>query len=358
MKIGSIFKTLFTLLLTVSLFACKKDDNNSPAPGLSVSGVFVVNEGAFGSGNGSISYYDLETGSMNDNIFEAINGFPLGDVAQSMTIHQSKAYLVVNASKKIEVVDVTTFLSMATITGFEGPRYIITKGAKGYVSDWFSNEIKVVDLNSNTIVKSIATGTGPEQMLIKNNKLFVVNVVGWGNDSTVTVINTDTETAIGTIQVGLNPNSVRIDNNGKLWVLCGGSTGPDYIGGTSDDIAGSLWRINPESMAIELHLALNSYDHPSKLQTSSSGSDLYYLNGTDGYNGKIMKMSSNSTNAPVLPLTNKNFYGLGIDPVSGYVYGGFSPGFSQDGYIFRYTGNFILIDSIQAGIGPGQFVFN
>lgn len=348
---------LITVIFSIVIQACKKDENKPDTPDLTSQGVFIVNEGAFGGSNGSISYLNLLNNSVSNNIFENINGFPLGDVAQSMTIHGSNAYMLVNASKKIEVVNAVTFNSIATITGLEGPRYMIAKGTKAYVSDWFENNIKVVDLTSNTIINTISTGSGPEQMLLVGNKLFVTNVGGWGSDSTVTVIDINAEIVTATLNVGINPNSIRMDDNGNIWVLCNGSTGPDFNGGTADDIAGSLWRINPATLSIELHLEMNSADHPTKLQTNASGSELYYLKGTDGYNGKIFRMLSTSLTLSSSPLTTKEFYGLGVDPVSGIVYGGHSPGFSQDGYVFRYSTAFALIDSMQVGIGPNQFVF-
>jgi hypothetical protein len=39
--------------------------------------------------------------------------------------------------------------------------------------------------------------------------------------------------------------------NGKVWVLCSGWYGLDYTGGTSDDVAGRLVRINPSTNTIE-----------------------------------------------------------------------------------------------------------
>lgn len=351
-------QTAIYMVLVLFSISCKKDNNKvEDLPLISTSGVFIVNEGAFGSGNSSVSYLNFATNTMYNHIFENTNNYPLGDLAQSMHIHQNKAYLIVNNSQKIEVVDAATFTSQATITGFSGPRYMVAKSGKAYVSDWFADEIKIVDLNSNMITGTIGTGSGPEQMLLAGNFLFVANVGGWGSDSTVTVINTNTESVIATIQVGINPNSIRMDANGSIWVLCGGSTGPDYIGGTADDISGSLWRINPVNYNVEQQFQMNSFDHPSKLQISGNGSELFYLNGMDGYNGKIMKMNITSSSLPTIPGTSKEFYGIGIDPVSGAVLGGYAPGFSQNGYVYRFTPAFTQIDSMEVGIAPNYFVF-
>ena len=47
-------------------------------------------------------------------IFEGQNGFGPGDVLQSMTIYEDRAYLVLNDSNKIEVVDPQDFRQLWT----------------------------------------------------------------------------------------------------------------------------------------------------------------------------------------------------------------------------------------------------
>lgn len=353
-----ILKLIILITVPFLFNSCKDDDDKSVPSPVITNGVFIVNEGSFGAGNASVSYLSLASGVMTNNLFENVNGFPLGDVAQSMTIHNGHAYVLVNNSQKVEVLNSTDFTSLHTIGGLQGPRYMVASGTKGYISDWFANEIKVIDLTSHTITKSISAGNGPEQMTIVGNVLFVTNVGGFGNDSTVSIINLTSETNAGTIQVGTNPNSIVTDANGKLWVLCTGSTGPDYIGGTADDIAGSLWKINAQTFAVELHFPMASSMHPVKLQTNGTKTELYFLAGIDAYTGKIMKMDVNSTILNPLLFANKDFYGLGIDPNSGIVYGAQVPGFTQNGHIFRYTMTASLVDSMEVGIAPNWFTFN
>ncbi len=347
---------LLFISLLVTSFDIDEPDNDTPIV-LTTTGVYVVNEGSFGSGNSSISFLNVTNNVMTNNVFEVINGFPLGDVAQSMTLHKGNGYLVVNNSQKVEVVDGTTFSSVQTISGFQGPRHFVGVGTKGYVCDWFADEVKVVNLNTNTITGSISVGSGPEQALVSGTKLFVVNVGGFGMDSTVSVIDLGTDAVIATLQVGINPNSIVSDASGKLWILCGGSTGPDFTGGTADDIAGSLWKINPFNYDIEKQLTMGQFDHAVKLQVNKNTNELFYLLGSDGYTGKVIKMAVVPGQLNTTPYVNKEFYGLGIDINSGVIYGAHVPGFTQNGFVFRYsaTGNFM--DSLEVGIAPNGFVF-
>jgi YVTN family beta-propeller protein len=345
------------LIASLLLPACKKD-NTPPSCIPRAKGVYVVNEGTFSAGNAELSFIFTENGSVNNNIFQCINGFALGDVAQSMTIHQGKGYLVVNNSQKIEVIEIPGANSIATITGFAGPRYIAVSGNRGYVSDWNSNTVKMVDLDQNTIVSSISVGKGPEQLLLTGNRLFVPNSGAYELDSTVSVIDTDNWTLLATINVGLNPNSIRKDDHGRIWVLCGGTTGLDYTGGTADDIGGSLWRIDPTSLTVDLMLPMNQFDHPFKLQTNAIGTKLYYLNGTDGYNGSIYTMDADDNFLPDSAFISGNFYGLGIDPLLGDTWASVAPSFTQNGHVLRYGMNATRIDSLKVGIGPNGFAFD
>src|SRR5690349_18079729 len=81
------------------------------------SGLFIVNEGSFGTPNGEISFFDRTTKTITNKLFETVNNRPLGgDVVQSMLIYQDKAYIVCNNSNKVEVTDANTFTSSVTIT--------------------------------------------------------------------------------------------------------------------------------------------------------------------------------------------------------------------------------------------------
>jgi len=357
----SFMKISYLLALIIPAFfltSCDDDAENDNAPVvINTTGVFVINEGSFGAGNGSTSYLNVTNNIMTNDVFETVNGFPLGDVAQSMTLHKGKGYIVVNNSQKIEVVNATNFASVQTIFGFQSPRYMVGVGTKGYVTDWISNAVKVLDLNTNTITGSIPAGNGPEQLLVSGVKLFVVNGGGFGMDSTVTVINLGNDAVIATLQVGVNPNSLVTDGAGKLWVLCAGSTGPDYIGGTADDIAGSLWKINPFDYHVDQQFTMGQSEHPIKLQIDNSGSYLYYLLGDDGYTGKVIRMATFPGQINSTPYINKSFYGLGIDKTSGNIYGAYVPGFSQNGSIFRFTATGATIDSMAVGVAPNGFVF-
>src|SRR5690242_18231299 len=100
MKIRFYFLSLWLLVIASS---CGSD----PSPEIPVgsAGYFVVNEGGFGNGNTSISFYDRNSNTMTNDVFTKKNGRALGDQSQSVTVFEGKAYIVVQHSGKIEVIN-------------------------------------------------------------------------------------------------------------------------------------------------------------------------------------------------------------------------------------------------------------
>lgn len=357
-KINLCFMLLSATLL-LSSCSDKEDNGALPQNHFYDNGVFIVNEGVFQQGNSSVSFFNPANSTLTEDAFGLENARPLGDVAQSVSRSGNRLYIVVNNSQKVEVVNRVSFSSLATIAGLSSPRYMLeVTSSKIYISDWGSNSLKIILNNGDVVSGSIPTGTGPEQMLLFNNKVYVANVGGFGSDSTVTIINAVNDQVISTLNVGINPNSLVLDANNKIWILCAGSIGTDFTPGTFDDIEGKLIRIDPATDGIEAIFNMAQSEHPLKLTINQSKTDLFYLMSSSSYDGSIYRMNISSPSLPLAGLVNKNFYGLGIHPLTGDIYGGYSPVFGQKGYMFRYQFDGILIDSVKVGIGPNGFYFN
>lgn len=315
--------------------------------------VFVVNEGNFGSANGSLSVYDSGSLVLENDVFIAANSLPLGDVVQSMTIINDKAYIVVNGSAKIEVVDAETMTSITTITEVSSPRYIAqVSDQKAYITDW-SGEVLVLDLPSHTVTATIPVGLGPENLAVSGAYAFVANKGGFGLDSTLSVIDIASDEVLETIVVGEKPAYVQVDINGAVWVLSEGNTLYDENWNVLSETAGQLTKINSSTLGIENSFTFEIGEHPMNLVINDSKEVLYYKNG--GWSTSIFTHNINASELASEAIISKSFYALGAH--NGMIYGADAMDFAQAGWVFQYTESAVLVDSFQVGIIPGGFCF-
>ena len=320
------------------------------------SSVYITNEGNFGTGNGSLSIYDKTTNLVFNDVFSSNNGGALlGDVVQSMEFINGSGYICVNNSSTIQVID-ENHLYVAAIQVSQ-PRYLKqVNTSKAYASDWGINGIQVIDLLSNTVSSTINCGTGPEGIAVSNGFAYVCNVGGWGLDSTVTVINTNTDAVETTLTVGDKPNSAVVDINGNVWILTGGFTEYDANWNVISETPGVLAMINTSTNTIESSLVFPIGNHPEDLVINGAGNKLYYSDGS--WSKAVYEFGINDVDLSTTPIINRSFYGLGYDPVSNEIYGSDAVDFTQQGWVYRYATSGAVIDSFQVGIIPGSFAFS
>ena len=166
--------TIFSIIISLALaLSSCMDDDLRPITEFASShdGVFIPCEGNFMYGNASLSYYDKTNKTVENQVFYRANGLPVGDVLQSVALRDSLAYLVVNNSGKIYVINKDNFKYSAKITDFVSPRYICFAASKAYVTDMYSRAIYVVNPRTNSIEKSISVDDGSgEQIVVRKEE--------------------------------------------------------------------------------------------------------------------------------------------------------------------------------------------
>jgi len=262
------FPALFLILISCN------DPAESPA--LYSNGVFISCEGTFNASNASVSFYSYATDSLYNNIFKTANSRSLGDVAQSITVYENMAFIVVNNSNKIEVVNASDFREIATITEVSSPRYLVISNDKAYVSCWGDHSIAIIDLKSYEVIKRIPAGIGPEKMIVYDNKLFVANTNAYDytlDDSTLTIIDMNRDELLTNINIGAyNPVDLELDRLGNLWVLCRGRMNWDSF----DQTPSYLVKVNPEDLKVLASYELFADAHPANLSINPDRDRLLY----------------------------------------------------------------------------------
>ena len=366
------------LLAIVGIFlmnSCANDELNIPVytpKGTYDSGAFVVNEGGFGSSNASISFLSFDLNTFQNNVFAAANpSITLGNTAQSIGFNGDLAYIVVNASNKIQIVNRYTMVNVGSITsGLTNPRYISFANGKAFVTCWGTvnatgpdagdDYVAVVNLNNNTIAATIPVVEGPEQMVLANNNLYVSHKGAYGFGATLSVINTTTNTIATTINVGDVPSTMVIENN-SLWVLCEGKRGTP-----ATETGGKLQKINLANNTVISTFSFATTAHPSNLVLYNKF--LYYTIGSDVYKMPFAPIAPATSialpTAPVLLTNAIVLYGFAIknnkiyvSDAKDYVSNGkvtiFSLGEITDSPAFG-----TLLRTYESGIIPNGFYFN
>ena len=346
------FSLILFIAFLITFISCDKNTDENPTTAWSQS-VFIVNEGPFPTGTGTISAFNRETHEVTNDLFGAANGYPLGNIVQSLAVHGDKAIIAVTNASKIEVVNLEDFKSDTSIEGITMPRYFIGfDDHKGYISCWDAT-VKVINLQDYSISQSIQAGSGPDKMVLADDKLFVINSGGLGIDSTVSVINTNDEENIGRITVGHRPSGICTDRNGNIWVLCSGL----YGWPTPEITPGKLVCIDPDSQEILKEFVFpDSVNHPDHLVINKEGNTLYYNHPAGIFAFTVSAPSLNDQ--PLIDATGY-IYGIGYDDKEDIIYAAYPLDFTQNGWVYRYNAaDGTLVDSFMVRIAPNGFWFN
>ncbi len=337
---------------------------SAPVSAQEILGVYVANQGNFSDRNGSITWYDLATGQAE----QVLSNF--GTLAQSITLHGNFGYIASNTSNNVDILDLSTNMRVGQIPKVASPRYIgVVDQDKAYVSELLDpGKVKVLNLQTGTVSDSVDTGARPEDIAVVGNRAFVANS-GWGKDSTLTVIDTQTDTVIETINLGCDgPRHLEVDQQGDLWAFCTGDTvyNSDFteIIETTNGVAVVL---NPQTSEI-----LNRIELSHQVGASASGQDSYHSPESE----EIFLIRSDSSMVLVFD-TNTNMYkesitfsgtervgGLAYDATERLFYIGrfdsdFTIAFTEPGFVqIANRDDLSEVGRFPAGIGPAHVVLH
>ncbi len=335
-----------------------------PVSAQEILGVYVANQGNFSDRNGSITWYDHATGQAE----QVLSNF--GTLAQSITLHGNFGYIASNTSNNVDILDLSTNMRVGQIPKVASPRYIsVVNQDKAYVSELLDpGKVKVLNLQTGTVSDSVDTGSSPEDIAVVGNRAFVANS-GWGKDSTLTVIDTQTDRVIETINLGCDgPRHLEVDQQGDLWAFCTGDT--IY----NSDFTEIIETTNGEAVVLNSQTGeiLNRIELSHQVGASASGQDSYYSPASE----EIFLIRSDSLMVLVFD-TNTNMYKesitfSGTERVGGLAYDATERLF----YIGRFDSNFMVaftepgfvqianrddlseVGRFTAGIGPAHVVLH
>lgn len=355
---------LLTMAILSGLFlnSCSSDDDivdpGDPQEEAYTDGFFVLNEGTFGNNNSSISYTSNDLSTKEIEIFSTVNGKSLGDTGQSITFHNDYAFVVMNASNIIQIVDRYTFEHIHTIEeGLTNPRYLAIVNDNMYVTNWGDGSdasddyVAIYDLETFENTGTISVGEGPELIIADNNKLYVALKGGFNFNNKIEVIDAIANTVETSIEVGEVPNSLQIED-GYLWVMSGGIPAwPENI----DETAGRISKIDISTNELTKEMIFpNSTDHPSNFEIEDNNA--YYTLNKSVYT--FEKLATDLPEESLFSFTDiTSFYGFEVE--DGYFYTGDAGDYSSNGTVRIYNPEGDLTAEFDSGgISPNGFYFN
>ena len=234
-------------------------------------GLFITCEGNFQYGNASLSYYDPSKKVVENDIFNRANAMKLGDVAQSMVIRGDVGWVVVNNSHVLFAIDINTFKERGRITNLTSPRYIhFLSDEKAYVTQLWDNRIFIVNPKRYEIIGHIdcpnmTMESGSTEQMVQYGKYVYVNC--WSYQNRILKIDTETDSVVDELVVGIQPTALVIDKNNKLWTITDGG----YEGSPYGYEPPSLYRIDAETFTIERVYQFALGDNTGELQLNRAG---------------------------------------------------------------------------------------
>ena len=199
-----------------------------------------------------------------------------------------------------------------------------------YVTNQGSNSVSVINGTTNSVIKTVSVGSGPQGVAYdpSNGYVYVTNL---GSNS-VSVINGANNSVIKTVSVGSYPAGVAFDSsNGYVYVAICGSNSVSVINGTTNSVIKTISvGSEPDAVAYDpsndyVYVANYGSGTISIISTSSASSNKYAVTFTESglpsgtswsltFNG-IMQSSTTST----ITFSEPNgSYSYTVGSVSGY----------------------------------------
>ena len=196
---------IFVLIILIMIMSC--EDNSQIVETNEL--IFIATEGNFGSSNGAITVFSGN---------QQIQNIPdIGDVVQSLAIYNNKLFVLVNNSHLLKVYNITdSGLSLPGIdisTDNSGPREMVIVDNYAYFTNWNTQDIKILNLETYFIEGSININGLPESIVSDGSYLWVAISSG----STVEKISLETREIVATIEVGNGPQQMLLDSD-LLWI--------------------------------------------------------------------------------------------------------------------------------------------
>ncbi|MBK8552331.1 MAG: YncE family protein [Ignavibacteria bacterium] len=347
----NIIRIIFIISI-VYITGCSRDDVtiNTPVAGVTSEGAYILSEGGFSAGSSKLSFFNSITGNFSLSIF---NPGSLGLFTDGMILESNNLYITeqgnFGVSGKIYKTDTNGTVIVSNNAGIN-PYSLTAANGKLYVTNGPANNVSVIDQNSLTTNSTISVGVNPQEIQAIGSKVFVCNTSEFmgATDSTVSVIDANSDIVTAVIKVRQTPSSLAVSNDMKLLVGCPGVPA-----------SGIIYKIDPSSYAILDSFVIDNgfaSGFGKDIAVDRSSDNIYFISNLNN----IVRLNLITKEASVF-IYNTNtatdyFYGYNYDSKNVRHYITDANDFVSNGSLLVYDGNATLLNTFTTGIAPRRIV--
>ncbi|CAN5609455.1 hypothetical protein BH10BAC5_BH10BAC5_22370 [soil metagenome] len=332
-------KKFFSLLLFISfLIAQSSFGQNTKA--------YILSEGSFSPGSAKLSLYKYAGNSFSLNIFSPGN---IGLYPDGLNRFQSNLYMVeqggFGGAGKIYKLD-SSGTTLSSNTFGINPYSLTIVNNKIYATNGPASKVTVLNLNTLAFIKDITVGAYPQEIFSFHNKVFVCNTSAFGgnNDSSVSVINTSTDSVVARIFFNYQPIAITVSNDQKLLI---GTTG----------VQGKIYKIDPDTyQSLDSFTVIGGVDKDICVDKNSSY--IYYINANNNI-GRLNLSTRISDEFILNPNPASSFfYGYNFDYTNNKHFILDAKNFTVSGSLYIYSQTGTLENTFTTGVAPRRIVFD
>ncbi len=146
-----------------------------------------------------------------------------------------QAYVANAASATVSVIDTANNTVVSTVAVGTGPygAAVSPDGSHVYIVNDSSGSVSVIDTATGTVVVTVTVGSVPYGVAVSpdGSHVYVTNLSG----NTVSVIDTATDTVVSTVRVGTGPTGVAVSPDGSRVYVANASSGTVSVIDTATD---------------------------------------------------------------------------------------------------------------------------
>ncbi|HEY1679834.1 MAG TPA: hypothetical protein VGG04_19110 [Candidatus Sulfotelmatobacter sp.] len=271
---------------------------------------------------------------------------PVGTVPERVAVNQitNRIYVANLNSNNVSVIDGNSDTVIATVSVGNGPSDIGINTVTNmiYVSNSGANTVSVVDGGSNTVVATISGLSFPIRVSVNavTNQVFVVN----NNKNSVSVIDGSSNSIITTIPVGSGSFGIRVNSATNLAYVTNLYAGTiSVIDGQSDTVTSTFTLPQPANPG---NIALDPITN-ELLVTDGFNSKVYVINASSG---ALLGTITGSGKLPFAPPTGIVEFQLGKSALVSFS--------SINGLMLVSDSSYTVVTGLKSGNGPAGMAVN